>query len=68
MIDVANQGFLPHVRSNENLKHLLEDIKSTGIELIVHFTPENVFNTEQYQEFIGKIGAKRQLIVNDRNK
>lgn len=68
MIDVPNDGFLPVLEANEKLKNLLDEFKSTGIEVIVHFTPQNIFNTEIYQHFVRRVGAKRQLIVNDRNK
>lgn len=68
VIDVPNDGFLPALETNEKLKNLLEQTKSTGIEVIVQFTPQNVMNTSQYQHFLRKIGAKRQLIANDRNK
>lgn len=68
MIDVPNARFLPDLRCNKKLQHLLDETKPTGIEVIVHFTPQNVFDTEEYQHLIRTIGAKRQLIINDRNK
>lgn len=68
MIDIPKDALLADVKCNEKLKRLLEENKSTGIEVIVHFTPENVFNTEQYQQLVQTISAKRQLVVNDRNK
>lgn len=68
MIDVPNDGFLTTLESNDKLKNLLNEVKPTGIEVIVHFTPENVLNTEKYQQLVQRVGAKRQLIANDRNK
>lgn len=68
VFDVPNDGFLPDLESNDKLKHLLSATKTTGIEVIVHFTPQNVVNTQKYQHFIRRIGAKRQLIANDGNK
>lgn len=65
---MPNDGFLAALESNAKLKKLLEETKSTGIEVIVHFTPENVLNSEKYQNFLRTIGAKRQLIANDRNQ
>lgn len=68
MVDLPNRAFLPTVQCNDKLHRLLDDIKPTGVEVIVHFTPEIVFNTEEYQQFIRTIGPKRQLIANDRNR
>lgn len=68
VIDVPSPGFLTELQNNEKFKNLLEDAKPTGIELIVHFTPDKVFQSKDYQHFIDSIGAKRQLVVNDSNK
>jgi hypothetical protein len=38
------------------------------VNVIVHFTPENVLNNSKYQEWMGKFGAKTEhLIINEKN-
>lgn len=66
VIDVPNNEFLLDFTSNEKLKRLLRE--QPVIEVIVHFTPENVLNTDRYQQFMRTIDAKTHLIANDRNK
>lgn len=68
VIDVPNDGFLTDLQKNEKLTNILEQNKSTGIEMMIHFTPNNVFQSEGYQNFVESVGAKRQLILNDSNK
>lgn len=68
VIDVPNQDFLKDLATNEQLKALLEKTKSTGIEVMVHFTPTSTFNTASYQHFMESVDVKRHLIVNDQNK
>lgn len=68
VIDVPDIGFLTDLKNDKKLRNILKDTKSTGIELIIHFTPDKVFQSKGYQHFIESIGAKRQLIVNDSNK
>lgn len=65
---MPNDGFLQDLTSTEKMQRVLDETKATGIEVIVHFTPQNVFNTEQYQHFMRTMDAKRHLIANDRNK
>lgn len=61
-------GFLTNLQNNEKLTNILNETESTGIDLIIHFTPEKVVRCEGYQHFVESIGARRQLIVNDSNK
>lgn len=68
VIDIPDRRFLQHLQNNKELKHILEETKSTGIELIIHFTPEKIFQSKDYQRFIDSIDAKRHLIANDSNK
>lgn len=68
VIDVPDIRFLLDLQNNKKLKTILDVTKSTAIDLIIHFTPDKVFKTASYQHFIDSIGAKRQLIVNERNK
>lgn len=68
VIDVPNVGFLAELQKNEKLKNPLDENKSTGIEMMIHFTPANVFRIKDYQNFVDSVGAKRQLILNDSNK
>lgn len=68
VIDVPNVGFLTDLQKNEKLTNILEGNKSTGIEMMIHFTPKDVFQNEGYQNFVDSVGAKRQLILNDSNK
>lgn len=68
VIDVPSHGFLPNLKCIEKLKDFLAETEATGVEVIVHFTPQNIFNTEEYQHLVHAIGAKRQLVVNDQNK
>lgn len=68
MIDVPNKGFLKDMQQNLKLKQLLDDAKTTGIKAIVHFTPSEVFNTPEYQQFIESNDPDFNLIVNDSNK
>lgn len=65
---MPNKGFLKELVINEKLKQLMEEMKATGVEVIVHFTPSNVFNTKRYQDFIERVNPNRNLLVNDSNK
>lgn len=68
VVDVPNKGFLKDLATNDKLKTVLEQIKSIGVDVIVHFTPNKVFNTLRYQQFIENVDPKRNLVVNDANK
>lgn len=68
VIDVPDRKFLDKLKHNKNLTNILDETKSTGIELIIHFTPDDVFKCKEYQDLINSINAKRQLVLNDSNK
>lgn len=68
VIDVPDKAFLMNLQNNKRLEEVLADTKATGIDLIIHFTPEKVSKRLGYQLFIESIGAKRHLVVNDSNK
>lgn len=68
VLDVPHKGFLKDLATNETLKSLLKQTKSTGVEVVVHFTPNAVFTSLCYQYCIENINPKRNLVVNDSNK
>lgn len=68
VIDIPSEGFLKDLATNQKLKTLLEKTKSTGVEVMIHFTPNSVFKTARYQNFIELVNAKRHLTLNDQNK
>lgn len=53
---------------NVKLRQLVEQTKLCGVQVIVHFTPMNVFKTARYQHFIEQVNPKSNLLVNDSNK
>lgn len=47
---------------------MIDEAKLSGVQVIVHFTPKNVFKTARYQHFIEQVNPKSNLLVNDSNK
>lgn len=68
VIDIPTDGIMEKLLKNEKLTNILEETKSTGFDMMIHFTPDIVFQRKDYQQFIESVGAKRQLILNDTNK
>lgn len=68
VIDIPSKDFLADLKDNKRLKELLDNIGPNNLDLIVHFTPDYVFNTKEYQEFISKFNAKRHSSMNETNR
>lgn len=69
MVDVPSEKFLPKLLSNERLFELLSSVDSnSGLELVVHFSPQSVCDTVEYQKFMEKTNARRHSVQNDNNK
>ncbi|XP_031635353.1 ribonuclease Z, mitochondrial-like [Contarinia nasturtii] len=67
IVDVPHKGYLKDLKTNIKLKSLLHESKLPNVELIIHFTPKDVFETSRYQYFIKSINPKRNMILNDMN-
>lgn len=68
VIDIPSKDFLANLKDNKRIKELLDNIGPNNLDLIVHFTSDDVFKTNEYQEFISQSNAKRHSLMNDTNR
>lgn len=68
VIDIPSKDFLADLKDNKRIKELLDNIGPNNLDVIVHFTPDHVFNTTEYQEIISQLNAKRHSLMNETNR
>lgn len=71
VIDIPSIGFLNSLCENEKFKEYLNNShkESDRGDLILHFSPESVVNTDEYKEFVESFPTStKHLILNESNK
>lgn len=65
---MPTKKYLPDLERNELLNAHIEEINANlGMEFVAHFTSSDIIETPEYQQFLGRINAKRHLAINETN-
>lgn len=71
VIDVPEIGFLRSLCNNEKFKEYLNKshTEPDREDLILHFSPESIVNTEEYKDFVDSFpNSTKHLVLNESNK
>lgn len=69
VIDVPSRSFLDSLRECRAFEEFQRDDSSYGFILIVHFTPVNIVNSEEYKDFISKFpSTTKHWFINESNR
>lgn len=61
VVDIPSKAYLNDFVSNERLRISLDENKASNLDFIVHLTPPNIAELDEYQAFIEQFKAKRQF-------
>lgn len=66
VLDIPSSDYLHELNKNTKLLNYISTKRST--ELIVHFSPPNIFNDQEYQQFLQNINPNRNWLINETNQ